>query len=199
MASSWRSVMAWRGSSGSDHSGDVGRGIEVEQPVADEQPDDGVQHRLRHGPAQQAASARVTGSGAPVEVLELRPGSARPLSGRDGRPRRHSVVASGPLSSQTRSSSVSSSLRTSAGGSPCGHSAVGHGTPSGWGGSGTRPTVVRHRPPVTQRRGGTATGRRWSRPASPAAPSGRRPRRGSCRGSRGAPRPWSRPRRASWC
>ncbi len=59
--------------------------------------------------------------------------------------------------------------------------------------------VVRHRPPVTQRRGGTARGRRWSRAASPVAPSGRRPRRGWCRGSRGARGPWSRPRPASWC
>ena len=69
MASSWRSVMAWRGSPGVGPLGHGGRRVEVEPAVADEEADHGVQHGLGHRPAEQRRLRRHR-RGRAVEVLE---------------------------------------------------------------------------------------------------------------------------------
>ena len=115
----------------------AGRDVEVEQSVTDQQADHGVQHGLGHRPAEQSASAaspgRAAGRSRPAD-----PGSARPRWRRHGRPRRRGFWRGGPPSSHTASSSRPRASATAAGGSARDHAAVGHGTPSGCAGSGTR-------------------------------------------------------------
>ena len=138
MASRWRSVMACRGSSGSDHSGTPAGASRSSTPVTDQQADDGVQHRLGHRPAEQAGLRRHR-IGRPVEVLRAGPGSARPRWRRHGRRRRRGWWRGARRRRTPRRAAASSASATlGGGGSAWAHAVVGHGTPAGCGGSGTR-------------------------------------------------------------
>ena len=181
MASNWRSVMAWRGSAGSAHSGTGARASRSSRPSPTRIPTTACSMDLAIDQLRSGTSA-VTGVGGRSKCSSApwyRSKTMRPWCTMTTA----CVVAIGLVSSNAASSSGARATSTPPGSSPTGQSSVGQGTSPGWRGSGSRrltpvgsPGGVEER---QQRR--VRLGRAFL-----LDPVARRPRRPCRRGTRGA-------------